>query len=290
MWEIRRAICLCLLLCAGTALANHPVLVEGNCDSPVFGTTVLSTAGSCGDYDGDGRIGTAEDTDGADRIFGTLQAAIGPGTGAGAGTGANLNGTVLIVASGRFTLPTSLAIPDTAGPTLLAIEAAAGVVALIDAVAQGDTAANNNFRQSIAGFHITASNVEDRIVLRNLTFRNWSEAIRVNGGARVVIENCTFERNLDYAVRVMGSAHVMINGSRVFDTGHRFGTATPLGAGIAISYEGSASGLVSKSAIFNNLGPAVTSSSSGGAGAVRYYQVVIGGNGNGILNATPITF
>ena len=63
-----------------TTSANHPVLVEGNCDSPVPGTTIVEK-GTCGDYDGDGRIGTAEDTDGADRIFGTLKAALGPGAG-----------------------------------------------------------------------------------------------------------------------------------------------------------------------------------------------------------------
>src|SRR6185503_15329024 len=88
-----------LLVGSKNASANHPVLVEGNCDSPVPGTTLVAP-GTCGDFDGDGRIGTAEDTDGADRIFGTLNAALGPGTGAAAGTGANYNGTVLIVASG----------------------------------------------------------------------------------------------------------------------------------------------------------------------------------------------
>src|SRR5918993_3800996 len=86
---------------APDASANHPVLVEGNCDSPVPGTTIV-TVGTCGDFDGDGRIGTAEDTDGADRIFGTLNAALGPGTGAAAGTGANHNGRITIVTSGRF--------------------------------------------------------------------------------------------------------------------------------------------------------------------------------------------
>ncbi|HEX5709386.1 MAG TPA: hypothetical protein VFX96_18940, partial [Pyrinomonadaceae bacterium] len=43
--------------------ANHPVYLEGNCDSPVPGTTLVAP-GTCGDFDGDGRIGTAEDTDG----------------------------------------------------------------------------------------------------------------------------------------------------------------------------------------------------------------------------------
>ena len=72
------------LIAGSNVSANHPVLVEGNCDSPVPGTTIV-TGGTCGDFDGDGRIGTAEDTDGADRIFGTLKAALGPGSGAAAG-------------------------------------------------------------------------------------------------------------------------------------------------------------------------------------------------------------
>src|SRR5918997_5470887 len=87
---------------APDASANHPVLVEGNCDSPVPGTTIVGIEGVCGDFDGDGRIGTAEDTDGADRIFGTINAALGPGTGAAAGTGINHSGRVVIVRSGRF--------------------------------------------------------------------------------------------------------------------------------------------------------------------------------------------
>jgi len=144
--------------------ANHPVYVEGNCDSPVPGTTIVTT-GTCGDFDGDGRIGTAEDTDGADRIFGTLAAALGPGTGAGAGTGANMNGTILIVKSGRFA--ESLVIGNTIGapyvggcgdPTVggctpgnVTIEAAPGVVAEIDAVFQGDPAGGNPLRQGLTG-------------------------------------------------------------------------------------------------------------------------------------------
>src|SRR5687768_17192608 len=80
---------------------GHTVFVEGNCDSPVPGTTLVSP-GTCGDFDGDGRIGTAEDTDGADRIFGTINAALGTGTGAAAGTGINHSGRAVIVRSGRF--------------------------------------------------------------------------------------------------------------------------------------------------------------------------------------------
>jgi len=74
-----------LLAAAGPAWANHPVLVEGNCPGPAARTAVLPN--TCGDYDGDGRIGTAEDLDAPDRVFGTITGALGPGL--AAGTGAN---------------------------------------------------------------------------------------------------------------------------------------------------------------------------------------------------------
>lgn len=269
------------------AYANHPILVEGNCDSPVPGATLVAQ-GVCGDFDGDGRVSTAEDTDGADRIFGTISAAI-----AAANSGANFNGSIIIVASGRFVPPTTITIPDApSGPTHLTIEAAPGVSALIDAVLQGDPAGGNTTRQNVVGIHITASGADDRVVLRNLTFRNWAEAVRVNGGARVIIENCTFEHNLDYALRVMGSANVAVYGSRFFDTGSRFGAGVTSFAnpGTAISYEGSTSGLVSKSVIINSIGATISNTSSGGATAVKYYQTVVGANGSGIINATATSF
>ena len=84
-----------VLAFANTVEANHPVFVEGNCLNPPAGNPALVPAGTCGDYDGDGLIGTAEDTDG-DRVFGTITAALG------AGTGANQNGRVVIVTSGTF--------------------------------------------------------------------------------------------------------------------------------------------------------------------------------------------
>ncbi len=70
-----------------SAFANHPVLVEGNCNGAGTAPRTAVTPGTCGDYDGDGRVGTAEDTDEADRVFGTINAALGAGTGAAAGSG-----------------------------------------------------------------------------------------------------------------------------------------------------------------------------------------------------------
>ncbi len=40
-----------------SALANHPVLVEGNCNVPPAGSSSVITPGTCGDYDGDGKMG-----------------------------------------------------------------------------------------------------------------------------------------------------------------------------------------------------------------------------------------
>src|SRR5688500_10456545 len=78
-----------LFLASTTSYANHPVFVEGHCLAVPVGTNSVTTNGTCGDYDGDGRIGIAEDTDG-DNVFGTLEAANSP-------TGANNNGTITIV-------------------------------------------------------------------------------------------------------------------------------------------------------------------------------------------------
>jgi hypothetical protein len=272
------------------AYANHPVLVEGNCDSPVPGTTLV-TPGACGDFDGDGRIGTAEDTDGADRIFGTINAALGPGTGAAAGTGANMNGSVTIVTSGRFaelvvisdqTTPTS--------PTSLVLEAAPGVNAMIDAVLQGDPAGGNTTRQAGVGVTINATASDDRVVLRNLVIRNWFEGVRVTSGARVTIENCRFEHNVDYAIRVQGSSRAAVYDTQINDTGFRISGAASVPSavtgGTGIFFEGSSAGVVAKSAIFGSFRNGMLNSSSGGTGAVRYYEVVVNGNGTGgVVNA-----
>lgn len=53
--------------------ANHPVLVEGNCNNPPANSS-RATPGNCGDYDGDGLVGQDEDLDG-DRVFGSITAA-----------------------------------------------------------------------------------------------------------------------------------------------------------------------------------------------------------------------
>jgi parallel beta helix pectate lyase-like protein len=262
--------------------ANHPVLVEGNCDSPVPGTTLVSP-GTCGDFDGDGRIGTAEDTDGADRIFGTLAAAIGPGTGAAAGTGANGNGAVLIVASGRFAESLRLSnAPFAPNGDLnltgnLTISAAPGVHAILDAVLQGDPAGLNNTRQATSGIYVSmnANAAERMVVIRNLTIRNFLEGVTVAiGSGRVHIDRCTFEGNLENGVHVMGNdSQVVITNSQFDGQGRRIGTATQVtptpGNGNGIRMDNACKLKIGNTTIWNSVGAGIVNT-DGVATAVLY--------------------
>lgn len=265
------------------AFANHPVLVEGNCDSPVPGTTIV-TAGTCGDYDGDGRIGTAEDTDGADRIFGTIQAAIGAGTGAATGTGANNNGTVTIVTSGRF--PEILTISSTTSGNVT-LEAAPGVRATIDALLQGDPAGGNTARQAATGITIDTT-ASSKVVLRNLVIRNYAEGVRAVNSARVFIENCEIEHNLNYGLRAMGDSRMHISETSILSTGFRVPITGPATPGIGISYEGSARGAVVKSQMIGNFSTGLSNMSTGGGAAVIIYELMFGDNGGGAFSG-PVT-
>jgi hypothetical protein len=275
--------------------ANHPVLVEGNCDSPVPGTTLVSP-GTCGDFDGDGRIGTAEDTDGADRIFGTIAAALGPGTGAAAGTGANQNGTVTIVTSGRFAEILAIT-PGTAtfnhGNVIL--QAAPGVEAQIDAVFQGDPAGGNNTRQAAVGITVNGSSAST-VILRNLSIRNWTEGVQVQDSSRLTIDNCRIENNVNFGVRALGASQVAIHNSNVNATGYRSGTLglCPSGAcipnpGHAISFEGASAGTVTQTLVSNNFNRAISNT---GTGVVTYRGVFIHNNGSvpAIVGATRVDF
>ena len=59
-----------VILGAISVFANHPVIVEGNCLGDGTAQRTIVPPGTCGDYDGDGRIGTAEDSDTPfDRVF-----------------------------------------------------------------------------------------------------------------------------------------------------------------------------------------------------------------------------
>ncbi len=268
------------LLSGERASANHPVLVEGNCDSPVPGTTIVNI-NACGDYDGDGRIGTAEDTDGADRIFGTLAAAIGPGTGAAAGTGANWNGRVIIVRSGRFA---EQLVIQPASPGNLQIEAAPGVEANIDAVLQGDPAGGNTARQAGIGIYIDMAGT---VTLRNLTIRNFMVGVEIVNSSRVFVDNCRVENNLDYGFRARILSRLIINNSSISNTGRRIPGALPSpGAGNGIQFEDVAGGVISNSIIAQSSGAAINNLS--GNTQTRTFHLVFADNDGGPVVGTPV--
>jgi hypothetical protein len=286
-------------LLAGTAYvsttrvsANHPVYVEGNCDSPVPGTTLVTIAGTCGDFDGDGRIGTAEDTDGADRIFGTLRAALGPGTGAAAGTGANWNGSIIIVSSGRFAeqlfIGQSGFIPGegTGNPGNVTIEAAPGVNADIDAVLQGDPAGGNTTRQNSYGIFVLYPPGFDRIVtLRNLTIRNFSEGIASALSSKIHIDRCRIDGNLSAGVHIIDNVQLTITNSTFTGNGRRIGgpSATPNpGNGLTVD-GGNAQARISDSTFSHNFGAGIAA--AGPAANVVLFKVGTYFNGTNILGA-----
>jgi hypothetical protein len=274
--------------------ANHPVLVEGNCDSPAPGTVLIPQAGGpgspptspstsggiCGDFDGDGRIGTAEDTDGADRIFGTINAALGPGTGAAAGTGANFNGTITIIASGRFAETlyigenfTGPGGPGVANPGNVILQAAPGVEAQIDAVLQGDPAGGNTTRQGASGITISyLTNAADRVViLRNLTIRNFETGVRIENGSRVTVDNCRIENNAEHGLRASSNTRVAIINSQFTANGFRVGGPAPTG-GNGIFIEGNARARITDTIASNNRAYGILNL-TGTAANVVIYQV-----------------
>ena len=216
--------------------ANHPVLVEGEAD-----------------FDGDGRLGTAEDTDGDDRIFGTITAALGAANG-----GANQNGRVTIVTSGRF--HEQLNITNANGNTT--IEAAPGVEATLDAVATGTRAAQfpnstNATRQGQPGL-IVNSPVNRYVTLRNLVVRNWTEGIQILGASRVTIDNVRLEGNVNHGIRATDNSRVLISHSQISSTGFRVGATGDFPAtsqpapGNGITFDQRAQGLVTDTTVSGN--------------------------------------
>ena len=199
-----------IVMGAISALANHPVLVEGNCLGNGSAQRTAVPPGTCGDYDGDGRIGTAEDTDAPfDRVFGTINAA-------NSAAGINNNGTITIVASGTF--PEIVTITGN-----VTLQAAPGVTANLDAVLQGDP--GSTARQGQPGI-IVNSPANRYVVIRNIQSKNWTSGIQINGNSRVAIESCIFENNVNYGIEVTGNARVTIAKSEVHATGFRLNPAT----------------------------------------------------------------
>jgi len=230
--------------------ANHPVLVEGNCFGTGPAQRTMVPPGTCGDYDGDGRIGTAEDNDEGDRVFGTINAAIGS-------AGVNNNGTVTIVASGTF--------PETVTITgNVTLQAAPGVTANIDAVLQGDT--GSTARQGQPGI-IVNSPANRYVVIRNIMSKNWTSGIQINGNSRVAIEHSKFENNVNYGIEVTGNARVTISNSEVHASGFRLNPATgdfPTSAqpnpGKGIEFDGNSSGSIFGTTVSGSFGAGISDS------------------------------
>lgn len=230
-----------MVLLASPALANHPVFVEGNCFGPGAGDTATGlqespvAAGTCGDYDGDQRIGEAEDTDG-DNSYGTIQAAV---------LAVANNGLVTIVANGTFPEVVRLQPTDGANITL---QAAPGVNANIDAVTQG--APNGDFRPTRPGIVINGCD-ECRVTIRNVTTRNWTDGVAVRGSSHAHLDEVIAENNTDYGIHVTDDARVSISDSQVNATGFRTdanGPAQP-NPGTGVSFEDYSRGSIYRTSI-----------------------------------------
>ncbi|CAN5672851.1 hypothetical protein BH18ACI1_BH18ACI1_12020 [soil metagenome] len=256
--------------------ANHPVFVEGNCLGDGSAARTAVPPGTCGDYDGDGRIGTAEDTDMPfDRVFGTINAALGP-------TGVNQNGTVTIVASGIFPETVSLLANVT-------LQAAPGVEANIDAVLQGDP--GSTARQGQPGIIVNSGSFDHYQVIRNITSKNWTSGIRVMGRSRVAIENCRLENNVNYGIEIADNARVTISKSEIHATGFRVnpmtgsfpGSSTP-NPGKGIEFDDASSGTVFLTTVSGSFGAGISDVSSG---SVCAYLVNVFDNSPNFQNVTP---
>ncbi len=266
--------------------ANHPVLVEGNCLGAGVAQRTAVTPGTCGDYDGDGRIGTAEDTDEADRVFGTINAAVGnvvldPAI---QSTTAALNGRVTIVASGNFPEVVTIApnaITAASAVGNMQIEAAPGVEANIDAVVQGDPGSGG--RQNAPGI-IVDMPMNRKVTIRNITSRNWTDGIQIRNVSRVVIDNCRLDNNRDYGVRAQGFSRVFIYNSNITGTGYRRGatgdspgTVVPVD-GDGVEFEDTSGGVIAQTSITGSFGQAISNESTLGAAGVRIFEVVFADN------------
>jgi hypothetical protein len=262
---------------ASSVYANHSVLVEGNCNFAPYGhQNGPVPAGTCGDYDGDGRIGLQEDNDG-DRVFGTLN-----GANSMLATAASNNGTITIVASGTFAESVTI----TGNITL---QAAFGVEANIDAVLQGDPGTTT--RQSHQFGIIVNAPANRYVVIRNISVRNWVTGIHIDGNSRVLIDNCRFEHNVNYGIEVNEGSRVVVTNSVVVGTGFRlnpvtgdFPTTSTPNPGHGISFSGASSGIVSFTSVSGSFGAGINKTSSG---MVQTFSNTIFDNGIASFQTSP---
>lgn len=278
--SLAACIAIIIFISVESASANHPVLVEGNCLGTGATARTTVTPGTCGDYDGDGRVGTAEDTDEEDRVFGTINGALGSTAG---------NGSITIVSSGIFNEQVSLG----GASNNLTLQAAPGVEAAIDAVRQGDRI--GGVRQQTGGILVTNSttNALSNVVIRNITIRNWKEGLFITGNVRVTVENCRFENNLDHGIIVAEGAEVTVTETKVVSTGYRLpavvtdsGTTLQPNPGTGIAFESGASGTIFLTTVSGSRATGIANN-TGRANAVCAYLVNIFGNGTNFENVRP---
>lgn len=233
-----------MLLVAAPASANHPITVEGNCFGPGSGATATGLRkspvqpGTCGDYDGDGLIGAAEDED-LDNNFGTITAAL---------EAVAQNGLVTIVQNGTF--PEAVRLTPTEGGSVT-LEAAPGVKATVDAVVQGE--AGNAERIAEPGIFVRGCR-QCRTTVRNIGVRNFARGVSVRGASSVLLQGIRANGNLHHGISGLDRARMTIRGTTVTATGFRKDAAGVAEAkpGIGIRIGGRAKASIVQSVISNN--------------------------------------
>lgn len=218
------ALALGFLLVPQPALANHSVQVEGDLD-----------------FDGDGLLGTAEDTDG-DLVFGTLNGALQDTPGS-----ISQNGRITVVTSGKFLESLNI----TAGGNVV-IEAAPGVSANLEAFNPPGDAPGNTSRQNSPGITVN-SDGSFIVVLRNLTIRNWTTGILTLGGSRVTVDSCLLDSNVSYGIRARDNSRITIVNTRIDASGFRKtpspGVDNTPSPGIGVAFDELASGALAQTTV-----------------------------------------
>jgi hypothetical protein len=253
----------------GVSLANHDALIEGNQD-----------------YDGDGRVGAAEDADGVmgdplGLVFGTISGCLGMMNQA-----INQNGACTIVTSGQF-------IETVVISNQVVLRGAQGVEATIQAFAVPMDPRLQEFAAKADPFGlqddpgvIINSPANRSVVLENLTINNWTDGIRVMGNSNVTLRNVRLVNNITSGVSVSENARVTVVDSMITAQGFRINgmtgdfPATNAAPGIGITATGPSSVIVADTIISDNFG-AATLVSAGARIQTAGGRNVIANNGRG---------
>lgn len=248
------------LLAVSTIVVHGTSFVEGNCNGSRQESQTTTTPGTCGDYDGDGRLGTAEDADG-DRVFGTITAAL------------NQDNRITIVTSGIFA--ESLTITAEFGNVTL--QAAPGIEAFITPPSRGGV---------FVGITINVTNNDPPyVVLRNLHLSDWESGILVQGNSCVAVEDCRVENNLFYGISASGNTKLTITGTKVHVTATNLNADEGPDPTYGIVYSGRASGTIFSTTVSGTF--IGISNRSTISNAVCAYNVNVFDNVQNFENITP---